>query len=1434
MKKRIILLLLLLIIITVSGIWGLSKSQQVMTGAQSILRTELSNALGSLVTVGEIELTSYNTITIHNTVIYDKQAELLLASEKITVTYSPLIILRGQAVVEAISHVVVENPTLRLTKINDGHWNIQDLLQQETAAQSSFGGKVNVVNGSGILTISDKTWAVEELNGSVDFAHKPTIDLQLQALHKGAVVKAEGSINNQKRSNLRIEASELLITDYQLFLSEGPLNLIDGSLKNLQVAVSQQQGNIEWAGEASLAGIDVDIDGIPLRQVEGNMTFSNKNIYLFTKGTVFEQPINVRGSIRIDTNQPILNLTVASDSFDPRVMAKDIPISGDLAFKADITGISTNPIINGKVDLPLGQIAGYQIQNGQAAIQMMNKKIIMNQSSADLFGGHVTATGVLELADQRYQLQLKGQQIDMGYVADLIPGSQGYGDVNIGVKGIKNFAEADIQGTVSMGQGQVAGVAFTSFGAGFYLHGENIVIDYARVNLGQGLITAQGQINQQVIQLAVYGENLPLEQLNFQKTGMISGNGNFSGQITGVLSQPEFTGRFTAMNGQVVNQPFAQLKGNIKVNQQQVRLDDTELIHGVTKHEIQGTLALTGQHEVNIAVRSHQARAENLVQLLMPNEQLTGNVDNELVLTGPLENLNAEGKILLTDGSFRGQLIAKAQGSYKRVQGVTTISEMSIHSLNTRIQLSGSISPQNELNFDIIAKNINLQRLNLKLPYVASGRAEFNGKLTGTLSSPAFKGELSADKLTLNGQEVTGVNGEIAVHDTDIEVPSVRFTQGGGTFNFSGGFGIETREIYGNLAVENAELSPALTILNISNKDIKGIVNGEMTFNGTLDQPNIWLTGILKEGHIGQYPVESVKVDVGLDNHLITIRELSATQGKGVLVAQGTADLNGLIAMEIGGRDIDAGLVATLFNAKVEPKGNMNFAAQITGTTNDPHAAISLDIANGGIGSSTFDSLYGLVIVDKKMIHVNQVLLKKGAYQASAYGVIPVAALDPIGREQADVIDQMDLKVRLDKANLSILPFLTKEVAWAEGQTQGEINLTGTLAHPRITGGISVNNGVIKLAAISNPIQKVGVDIRFEGDTISLKRFDGYMGKGSYSLTGTAKLQGMALSNYDLALILTKPEIKSKYFTGDLEGNLNLTNIGSRPKLSGNLVFENDIINIPMIPDMVTSNLDIGLDVEVAVGKKVRFYNPYLYDIFAEGRVKFAGSTREPDFSGRIVGLRGTVNYLRTQFKINEASVEFKQFASFDPIIKLDAQTTLQQVTVSLNVNGPINAMQFSLTSEPAMRQQEILSLLTLRSHYADKQNSGNSGGIGRDEVVSILGAGLQMQFVSEIEGNFRSALGLDEFKLVQDTTSTIVKKSYSNSETATTVSQEVYNIEMSKYLTDKLLLTYTMGLDHDKSDLDLSYSLSKRTSLNASIDEKNRTWFGFETRFKF
>ena len=1432
MKKKVIALLLLLtIMIVVVGTFAFSKSQTAMTGAQGIIQAEISNAIGSVVTMGQVEITSLNTITIHDFTIYDKQAEVLATSEKVTVTYSLWNILRGQAVVNAISDIAVEKPSFWLTQESGGRWNVQDLLNQNNTTKTSFSSKVTLIGGTAMLKIPDAMWTLEDINGSIDFAHQPSIDLQLQAVHKGATVKAKGSIDSQGLSTVTVSASELLLADYQVLVPKGPVVLVGGSVKNLEVTVARKQGDIEWAGDASLAGVDVDLDGNSIRQIQGNMSFTNKKVYVFATAKVLDQPIDVRGSVRLDTTDPLLNLTVASTAFDAGAIPNNNIATGIVAFKADVTGLTTNPIINGDVTLVSGQVAGYDIYNAQANGQLMNNQLTIKNASADMLGGHVAVTGTCQLENNSYQLHVKAEQIDLASVPDIIPDSSGRGDVDVTVNGTgSSLAAADVQGTVAIGQGQISGVPFNSLGVGLSSHNGIIAIDYANISLYQGLVTAKGILDHQNVNLTVYGQGIDLQQIDKQ----VSGQADFAGQITGSLSEPEFIGYYTAINGQAVYQPFTQLKGNIHVNRHQLVMNDMELIDGVTTHSVQGTLNFDGQRDMNITVKTHRARAENLIKLLAPGEKLTGNVDNEMVLTGSLDNINAQGHILLTDGSFRGQLVAKAEGSYQREQGTTTISEFRINSLNTRIRLSGSISPSNELNFDIVAQHINMERINLQLPYPVTGVAQFTGKLTGTISAPEFNGQLAADKLTFNNQDITGVMGQVIVRKDAIEIPSINFMQGKGKFGFSGGYGIDTSEIYGYLDIEDAQLQPILAALAVPDKGINGRLNGHMSFNGTLSNPNVWLTGNLREGKIKQYPVESIAIDVAFENHVLKINDLSALQGLGILVARGTADLNGSVAMEVSGRDIDAGVVAALLNTTVEPIGKMSFTAQISGQSKDPHAAISLDIVNGGVNGSTFDSLYGLLSIDKKMIHVNQVLLKKGPYQASAYGTVPVAALSPTGRKQANIEDQMDLKIRLDNANLSILPFLTKEVESAEGPTQGQIQVAGTLEQPIITGNLTVNNGVVKLKALKSPIQKVGVDINFEGDTINIKKFDGQMGKGSYSLTGTTKLHGLTLSDYDLSLLLNKPEITSKYFTGAIDGNLKFTDKGSKPTLSGKLLFENDTINIPAIPDMAASDLDIGLAVDMQVGKKVRFYNPNLYDILAEGRVNFSGSTLDPDFSGHIVAVRGSVNYLRTEFKVNEASVEFKSYASFQPIVTLSAQTRIQQITVNLNVNGPVNAMQFNLTADPTMSQQEIISLLTLRSAYIDKQNNGTSGGIGRDEISSILSAGLQMQFMGQIEGSFRNALGLDEFRLVKDTTSQIVKKSYSDHDESTAVSQEVYNIEMSKSLTDKLLLSYTMGIDHNKNDLALTYTVNRHINLTASIDEQKNTWFGFESRYRF
>jgi translocation and assembly module TamB len=107
MKERVIAVLAVCMILLIGSAYWLTKSQTVMSGAQNALSIELANVFGSLVTVGDIEVTSYNQIAIHNVTIYDKQSEILAASDKIIVSYSPWSILTGWNVVKSISELRV-------------------------------------------------------------------------------------------------------------------------------------------------------------------------------------------------------------------------------------------------------------------------------------------------------------------------------------------------------------------------------------------------------------------------------------------------------------------------------------------------------------------------------------------------------------------------------------------------------------------------------------------------------------------------------------------------------------------------------------------------------------------------------------------------------------------------------------------------------------------------------------------------------------------------------------------------------------------------------------------------------------------------------------------------------------------------------------------------------------------------------------------------------------------------------------------------------------------------------------------------------------------------------------------------------------------------------------------------------------------------------
>lgn len=1431
MKGKAIVLLAVCLLAIAAGVLIMNKSRMVMAGFQDSLAGELSQALDTTVTVGALELNSFHSLTIHNLAVYDKQHVLLADSDMATVSFSLLPLIRGKSAAEAIDRVTVYKPAVYLTQRSAGDWNVEDLVKAQKEETQLFGGKVELVDGRAVIKAAGETWQIDSVQGEANFADQPAIQVKGTALYREQAVKVEGRVNGPSGNMLTVWAEEFALADFKvLFPEDGSLRPVEGSIKHVIAIWQQQDGKNKLAGEAVLEHAALDIDNTGVKDVNGRVAFSEQNLYLFdTTARVLEQPLKLNGKVVFDTAVPVVDLTVASDGFDPAVLQSSLPLRGKIAFQAAVSGRVDNPVVEGEFRLPQGDYSGFGIANGNARLRMENQLVTLYDVQADMLGGHLTATGTFDIPNTVYQLQVSGKNIDSSAVPAGVAGLSGRADFEIGLSGKGSLQGAVINGSLQMASGSAGGIGFSNLAGGFLYQNEVLTLDYLSAKVGDGSISASGVVPLEgnALAVAVRGQAMPLAALgNLDNEINLDGTADFTGQVTGSLAIPVFTCDFTAADGQAFHQPFTSAQGRLVLTTDTLQLHKAALFNGPGSHQIDGSLALTGNKEVNMHIVSRKARAENLVALLAPGEKLTGNVDNDLTVTGPVNNINMEGNLLLTEGSFRGQLIARAEGTYQRKNGVTTINNFLVDSLNTRITISGTVNPDNQLDFAVTAKDIDLAKLHVNFPYPVSGQANFTGKLTGTMDNPLFDGQLAAPALEFNGQTISAVDSLLDFQNNQLNIYYLKFKQDNGSFNFRGGVNLVSNEVYGSLEVTNGRLSSLLSVFNVPAHDVDGLLNGRIRIGGVLPNPDIWLNGSLVNGKIKEYPLDSVDLDVELVNNVLTVNRLDARQGTGLLAARGTADLNvnGIINMEIGGRDIDAGLVTALSDVALPVKGQLGFAAQISGKTSNMHADMSLEITGGSVGNATVDSLYGLFMLDDGKIQVNQLFLTKGPYRASAYGVIPLAALSSAGRQQGTVADQMNLTLRLDEADLSILPVLSKEISWAQGPTRGELTIQGTLAQPRINGSFSVQGGVVKPSFLNDPIQNVGVDIRFEDDKININTFEGYMGAGSYRLTGTARLQGWTLADYNLTAAIENLGVNSKYFKGPLNGNLALVSTPKRPVLSGRIVLENDTIDIPALPDMEPSDLNLGMDLEVIAKNKVRLYNPYLYDMQLGGHVRFGGTTRWPDVSGRFFAKRGSVSYLRTQFKIKEAVAEFTQLGSLMPVVHLTAETKLQRTKVSLDITGPVDEMNFILTSEPAMSQQEILSLLTLRSRYFERQNDGQDSDFGRDELLGMLDAGLQIRFVSELESMLQNALGVDEFHFVRDT--------FTDGSGGTTAEREGYNLEMTKYLTDRFLVTYTMGVDHDEYKWDFRYDLGRRISLTGGTDNDHR--LGMEYRYRF
>ncbi|WIG92543.1 translocation/assembly module TamB domain-containing protein [Myxococcus sp. SDU36] len=130
------------------------------------------------------------------------------------------------------------------------------------------------------------------------------------------------------------------------------------------------------------------------------------------------------------------------------------------------------------------------------------------------------------------------------------------------------------------------------------------------------------------------------------------------------------------------------------------------------------------------------------------------------------------------------------------------------------------------------------------------------------------------------------------------------------------------------------------------------------------------------------------------------------------------------------------------------------------------------------------------------------------------------------------------------------------------------------------------------------------------------------------------------------------------------------------------------------------------------------------------GDVRLTGTDLRPGLLGRVELAEGSQAFFRNNpFTISQGRLEFQDATQIDPVFEVQAQTQVREFVVKLHAFGKPADPQILLSSEPALVEGDIVSLLTLGFTSSDQDTAASaSAGLAAEALFNVSGLDRQLQ----------------------------------------------------------------------------------------------------------
>lgn len=350
--------------------------------------------------------------------------------------------------------------------------------------------------------------------------------------------------------------------------------------------------------------------------------------------------------------------------------------------------------------------------------------------------------------------------------------------------------------------------------------------------------------------------------------------------------------------------------------------------------------------------------------------------------------------------------------------------------------------------------------------------------------------------------------------------------------------------------------------------------------------------------------------------------------------------------------------------------------------------------------------------------------------------------------------------------NLAVLTTFRPDLESA-GTSTMDARLTGTLNDPRLNGRLSFTQASFYLRGVANGLDQVNGTVLFDKNRATVERLTAETGGG------TAALSGFVGFGADLVFQLRAEAagVRVRYPEGvstQVNANITLTGTRKRSLLAGNVTILRSNINptsdlgaalVPTMqppiggtPDQNEFLSNLQMDIRIDTAQNAQFFTQLTRDVSADVNLRLLGNPVRPTALGRVSITQGEIQFFGTDYSISRGEISFLNPAKIEPQIDLSVQTRIRGITVTINLNGPMNRLNISYRSDPPLQASEILALLAVgRTPGTGSGQGAQTASILNPQAVDASSGGsalLNSAISAPTSGRLQRFFGISRLKI--------------------------------------------------------------------------------------